>query len=164
MGPCDYCYTVFTDGVGYLNAFRSPQEYDTAWGPAVRSEEIGRLIWSDDLYIKESSAHFLIKWLPEDRRSINYTKLDISGSYFDRVNAWRGREIAGTNPDLPASLFEMLTYVWSQSTTWALFVQAYCEDIGPVLCLTNDDAIDALNRFMFEDSPELDGGFCIVSA
>lgn len=163
MKRIDYCYYISVEGNAFSDCLRNPRLIETAWGPAVRAEEYGHLYWSEDLYATPCEIDFLSTYLPLPRRSIAYTHFALGGDFFKGTFSETPNELQPQVLIRRSALTDMIRCITRSSQTWAIFVLAYCDDIESVHTLNIEQAIVTIDNFLYDELPELDGGFCVIS-
>lgn len=163
MKRIDYCYYVFVEGDDFLDCFSRPSEVETVWGLAIRAEEHGSFKWSDEIFVRPCCVDFLARRLPADRQNIPYTHLNLHGSAFRDFVPKTRQDLESKDALGQVAFVDMIRCIAMNSRTWALFVLAFCDDIESVYILDIEQAIITINKFLYEQFPDLDSGFCIIS-
>ena len=162
----EYCFTLFAEGTAFLDIFDQPPVIDTVWGSAERAEQAGKLLWGSDTYISigllDSFRNGLCLRLPAERRAIDYTVLHVDGPYFESIDSV---PLSARLTDLPSpsSFSKMINSVFRSSATWALFVLHHCDDMEKAFALDVESTITLMDRFLYEEPPELRLGFSVIS-
>ena len=163
MDRIDYCVYIFTEDEQALGAFASPEQIETAWGPGVRAEEYGRLMWSNELFVAPCNLDSLLDSLPPDRRGIAYAHLQVGGSFVDVLPLPDKHRAEEASHDRLSTLSEMILHLCANSGTWALFFLAFCEYSDVTYYTDLDRAINLVESFLQGEMPGFHPGFCVFS-
>lgn len=157
-----YGVEIYLEGDAYVQLTSPAPVYETALGPAVRDRDADSRYFGESIRLTRHTT-VMTHMLPPERESINYACLNVSGKFLETEIYTRD---PGSEYYLRGAMQfrEMLVSLFSTSPSWAVFFLRDYDDIEVKLRLELNEAVETVFRFLCEETEELQGGFCIVSA
>jgi len=139
----EYCITIFPDHIPQGLSWKPVSPTDTAWGPAYRPGEEGKLLWPGDLhaYIGPSDGGAGI-WLPRSLTEPSMQCVAIGGPGIDdfeeQVNASDTHRLH-THP-----LIDLIRAIIEPQSLWAVVMSKDCDDVGELRHQSIPELIDSV--------------------
>ena len=154
----EYCIDVLVEDFPQ-DRFRQPQSRETAWGTAVRAEEVGKLFWSDSLYVQPyPPIPHLLRYLPREWRSVEWKWLSLGGTTLEDVERFINDTPSYSDYDL-SLIRELFHTLLNGRTRWAVFLAFNCDEIAAQYYHSVDELVEAVVEAYKWDSTA-GRGFC----